>query len=95
LTTVLPADRFTVIGVNNTSSVLWLVNYSTMRGISFPFIFDDKSPIFNKYQVGGSYGNSPPTYVLIDTKGVVKFRSDNRFNLTDSLASMIRGLLPP
>jgi alkyl hydroperoxide reductase subunit AhpC len=74
--------------------MLWLINYRNLRGITYPLIFDDKSPIFKKYEVGGSFGNNPPTYVLIDTKGIVKFRSDNRFNLTDSLATMIRALLP-
>jgi peroxiredoxin len=82
-----------VIGVNNTSSTIWLVNYRNQRGISFPFIFDDKSKIFNQYEVGGAYGNNPPTYVLVDTKGIVKFRSDNKYKQTDSLAVKIQSLL--
>lgn len=82
-----------MIGVNNTSSTIWLVNYRNQRGISFPFIFDDKSQIFKQYEVGGSYGNNPPTYVLIDGKGVVRFRTDNRFGQTDSLAAKVTQLL--
>jgi peroxiredoxin len=79
--------------VNNTSSVSWLKSYRAQYGITFPLIFDQQSPLFNLYQVGGSFGNTPPTYVIIDTAGVVRYRFDAKFNRFEEIKSDIQGLL--
>lgn len=83
----------TMLAVNNTSSVTWLKNYRGQYGISYPFVYDEKSELFNLYQVGGLYGNNPPTYVIIDKAGVVRFRSDNQFNRFEEIKGIIEGFL--
>ena len=82
-----------MLAVNNTASVVWLKNYRVQYGISYPFVYDQKSEIFNIYQVGGSYGNDPPTYVIIDKAGVVRFRLDKQYNRFDELRSIIDSLV--
>ena len=83
----------TVIGVNNTSSVSWLKNYRGQAGISYPFVFDQQSDFFRLYQVGGSYGNVPPSYIIIDKSGIVKYRVDREYNRVQEMKTVIEGLL--
>jgi len=83
----------TVIGVNNTSSIAWLKNYRGQTAIAYPFVFDQKGDLFGLYQVGGSYGNLPPTYIIIDKSGIVKYRVDKEFNRFQEMKAVIDGLL--
>ena len=89
----LPQESIAILAVNNTSSVTWLLNYSNQRGIGYPFIYDEYSSLFNSYQVGPSFGNTPPTYVIIDQQGVVQYRIDDRFNQYFEIKSKIEELL--
>ena len=86
-------DRVAVVGVNNTSSVVWLKNYRGQTAISYPFVFDQQSDLFRLYQVGGSYGNLPPTYIIIDKNGIVKYRKDFEYNRFQEMKSVIEELL--
>ncbi|MBM3302819.1 MAG: hypothetical protein FJY85_23085, partial [Deltaproteobacteria bacterium] len=61
--------------------------------ISFPLIYDDKSTMFSLYQVGSSFGNIPPTYVIIDTSGLVRYRIDDKFDRIEEMSNKIRELL--
>ncbi len=83
----------TVIGLNNTSSVAWLKNYRGQTAISYPFVFDQKGDLFGLYQVGGSFGNLPPTYIIVDKAGIVKYRIDKEYNRFQDMKSVIEGLL--
>ena len=56
-------------------------------------IFDATSKIFQSYQVGPQYGNTPPTYIIIDPKGVVRYRVDDKFNRTPEIVAAIRSVL--
>ena len=82
-----------IAAVNNTASESWLNSYRGQTGISYPMIFDTTSKIFQSYQVGPQYGNTPPTYVIIDPKGVVRYRVDNTFNRTPEIIETIRRVL--
>lgn len=82
-----------MFAINNTSSVLWLKNYRGQYGISYPFVYDQKSDLFNLYQVGGSFGNDPPTYVIIDKAGVVRLRLDKQYNRFNEIRSFIDSLV--
>jgi len=86
-------DSLLVVGINKSSSVSWLKTYSSMYGISYPFIFNQNGNLFNSYQVGSAYGNIPPTYIIIDTKGIVKYRTDDKFNRTNEMYEEIKSLL--
>lgn len=86
-------DSLSVLAVNNTSSVTWLDNYRRQRGISYSFTFDTNSALFNLYQVGASYGNYPPTYIIIDQNGIVRYRIDKEYNHFDEMKKTIQDLL--
>ena len=82
-----------IAAVNNTASESWLNSYRGQIGITYPMIFDATSKIFQSYQVGPQYGNTPPTYIIIDPKGVVRYRADNKFNRTAEIVAAIRSVL--
>jgi peroxiredoxin len=86
-------NQVSVVGVNYSSSVAWLKNYRGQKGISYPFVFDPQTDLFRLYQVGSPYGNIPPTYIIIDTAGVVKYRTDNQYNRFQEMKTTIEGLL--
>ena len=86
-------DSLIIAAVNNTSSVSWLNNYRGQTGITYPLIYDSTSQIFRAYQVGSQFGNVPPTYVIIDTKGIVQYRTDDKFNRTAEITEKVRALL--
>jgi peroxiredoxin len=88
------ADQLTIIGINKSSSVSWLQMYRAQKGISYPCIYDAHGDIFKQYQVGPSYGNIPPSYFIIDTTGIVRYRIDNTLNRFNEMIGTIRGLLP-
>lgn len=69
------------------------MNYSIGRGITYPFVFDEESSLFDSYQVGPQFGNTPPTYVIIDQQGIVQYRTDDRFNRYDEMKDKIEELL--
>lgn len=81
------------MAVNYSSSVTWLKNYRGEKGISYSFVFDPQTDLFRLYQVGSSYGNYPPTYIIIDTAGVVRYRADNQYNRFQEMKTKIEGLL--
>jgi len=87
------ANQLTVAGINQSSSASWLSNYASQRGISFPFVFDSQGKMHQDYQVGTSYGNAPPTFVIIDQQGVVRYRIDDKFNRADEMRELIQNLL--
>ena len=56
-----------------------LVWYRQQFDAQYPMIFDPGSRVFNLY----GYGQSYPTYVVIDAKGIVRFRTDLAISATD------------
>jgi peroxiredoxin len=93
LSAAFPVDKLTIIGINSSSSKSWLLTYRGQYGISYPLVFDDQSKLFSAYQVGPTFGNIPPSYVLIDTKGVVRFRTDDKFDQTEAISKKVSELL--
>jgi peroxiredoxin len=95
--TSFPRESLSVLGVNNTSSKTWLRTYRTQSGVAFPLVYDDSSALFHTYQVGAAFGNQPPTFIIVDGKGVVRYRIDNVFKHTEEIWNKIRELLsnPP
>ena len=86
-------DSVAVVGINKSASVAWLKSYSGQRAIGYPLIYDADGSLFNLYQVGETYGNTPPTFVIIDTKGIVRYRIDDTFNKAAEMAAKVRELL--
>ena len=86
-------DSVAVLGINSSASVAWLRNYGSQKAISYPLIFDENNSIFTLYEVGGSFGNNPPTFIIIDTKGAIRYRIDDTFNKTPEMSAKIRELL--
>ena len=81
-------NEIAIIAVNNSASVQWLANYRGMYAISYPFVYD--SNLFNLFQVGSSFGNFPPTYIIIDQDRIVKYRTDD---VTDKIEDMKNKIL--
>lgn len=86
-------DDISVIAIENLSSIEWLRNYVEGRGITYPFIFDEESDIFNTYQVGSQFGNTPPTFIIIDKEGIIRYRTDNEYDTIWDMKSKIEELL--
>ena len=80
------------MAINFTTTITWLKNYVAERGLSYPFILDDGC-IKTLYQVGASYGNIPPTYLIIDQQGTVRYRTDDMLNQFDNMKTKIQELL--
>ena len=85
-------DQLTIIAVNNTSSVTWLRNYRAQTGISYLFVYDQTSNLNRLYEVGSTFGNNPPSYLIIDKGGIVRYRVDQKYNRFDEMKAMIEGL---
>jgi len=88
-----PPDALRVIAVNNTASAQWLKDYATSRSITYPFVYDEGDALFESYQVGENYGNTPPTYLIIDKKGNVRYRTDNLYNQFDEMKILVGELI--
>lgn len=82
-----------ILAICNTVDDTWLNDYKAQAGIFYPFIYDAESRIFNDYQVGGTYGNYPPTYLIVDQNGVVQYRIDSIFDRIDEMKTTIMSLL--
>jgi len=87
------ASQLTIAGINQSSSASWLTNYASQRGISYPFVYDSQGKMHKDYQVGTSYGNAPPTFIIIDQQGVVRYRIDDKFNKAEEMRAFIQNLL--
>ncbi len=86
-------DSLVIAAINNTSSVSWLNTYRGQQGITYPLVYDSTSKVFQAYQVGPQYGNAPPTYIIIDPKGVIQYRTDDKFNRTAEIIEKVRSVL--
>jgi len=88
-----PQEDIAVIAIENLSSVNWLRNYAQGRGITYPFIFDENNDIFDSFQIGSEFGNTPPTFIIIDREGIIQYRTDNEFDTIWDIKSKIEELL--
>jgi peroxiredoxin len=77
--TQIPQDSLTIVAINASSSKAWLKNYAGERGISYPLVFDAQGKMYKDYEVGAAYGNTPPTFIIIDPQGVIRYRIDDQF----------------
>jgi peroxiredoxin len=93
LSSAFPSSKLTIVGINSSSSGTWLRTYGGQYGISYPLVFDEQNKLFTAFQVGPTYGNIPPTYVLIDTKGIVRLRTDDRFDQAEIISTKVTELL--
>ena len=82
-----------IVGICNTTTAAWLLNYRAQKGIAFPMIDDEGSGLFVLYRVGSIYGKLPPTYLIIDQGGVVRYRIDDQFGKFDEMIATIQSLL--
>jgi hypothetical protein len=75
------------------SSTGWVRNYRSSKGLGYPMVFDSTGRVSSLYRSGIAHGNNPPTYILIDKKGIVRFRSDGVFNKVLQISDSITVLL--
>lgn len=85
--------KFSLIAFENLSSTAWLKSYRPTKGITYPVVFDSTGGTFSTYKVGISFGNPPPSYLLIDKKGIVRYRTDAQYNVTGVIDTKISELL--
>ena len=86
-------DSVAIIAFEDKSSIAWLENYVSSRGITYPFVYDPDATVFDLYQVGNAYGNIHPSYIIIDQEGVVRFRIDTEFDRFADMKNKIEELL--
>jgi peroxiredoxin len=86
-------DLLFVCGLNNTTTKQWLQNLRSKTGVSFPLICDSESKVFNSYQVGAQFANDPPTYIIIDKKGIVRYRTDDVTKKINEMKKIIQELI--
>ena len=86
-------DDLAIIAFNADASISWLQNFVASRGLTYPFVFDEGGPVFNLYQIGSFFGNIPPTYIIIDQDGVVRYRTDNEYDTFDAMHEKIETLI--
>jgi hypothetical protein len=86
-------DLLTIWAIENRASEDWLINYANQMGITYPFIFDASSEIFDTYQVGLSFGTIPPNYFILDQNGIVQYRIDGIFDRFEEMKAKIEELL--
>jgi hypothetical protein len=86
-----------MIAFENLASTAWLRAYRPSKGIMYPMAFDSTGQVFSPYRAGALYGNTVPCLILVDKRGIVRFRSDNQFNMVLVLSDKITELLsePP
>lgn len=88
-----PEDSVAIIAFENKSSISWLQDYANSRAITYPLVYDPVSEVFDLYQVGHTYGNVHPSYIIIDQEGVVQFRIDTEFERFSDMKDKIEELL--
>lgn len=86
-------DSLKILAVNVTSSSVWLQNYANQRGITCSMVYDNQGVLTKDYEVGAAYGNTPPTFIIIDPQGIIRYRIDNQFNKAQEMLNTIRLLL--
>jgi len=82
-----------MIAFETMSSTAWLKSYRPSKGISYPMAFDSTKQVSSLYRVGPAYGNVVPTLILLDKKGIVRFRTDGQFNQVVPLSNKITELI--
>jgi len=83
-------DSLTILAVNASSSATWLKNYASEKGISYSLVYDGKGVLYQAYEVGATYGNTPPTFIIIDRQGIIRYRIDDQFNRESEMRDTIR-----
>ncbi len=86
-------DSLSIAGICNTATPAWLLGYRTQMGVTFPLISQGAGALFAKYRVGALYGASPPSYFIIDRRGIIQFRIDDQFGRFEDMINTIRTLL--
>jgi hypothetical protein len=86
-------SKFALLASENSSSTSWLRTYRSSKGITYPMAFDSTGSAFGAFQVGASFGNAPPTYLLIDKSGIVRYRSDGVYYLAGVISAKITDLI--
>jgi peroxiredoxin len=89
------SEQLTVAAINQTSSVSWLDDYAKFNGIFYPFVFDGQGKMHKDYEVGPGYTTDPPTYIIIDQQGIVRYRTDGKpaLNKAEEMRNFIQGLI--
>ncbi len=82
-----------IAAINQSSSVNWLSNYASSKAIGYPFVYDNGGAVHKDYQVGAVYGNTPPTFIIVDQWGTIRYRIDDQFNKAAEMATFIQGLI--
>lgn len=86
----IPKDSLTILAVNASSSSAWLQNYAGQMGIAYSLVYDVKGVLYKDYEVGTAYGNIPPTFIIIDRQGVIRYRIDDQFNRASEIRDTVR-----
>jgi alkyl hydroperoxide reductase subunit AhpC len=82
-----------MIAFETISSTAWVRSYRPSKGITYPMAFDSTKQVSALYRVGAAYGNIVPSLLLVDKKGLVRFRTDGKFNQVVPLSDKITELL--
>jgi peroxiredoxin len=86
----IPKDSLTILAVNASSSSAELQNYAGQRGITYSLVYDGKGVLYKDYEVGAAYGNTPPTFIIIDRQAIIRYRIDDQFNKALEMKDTIR-----
>jgi hypothetical protein len=69
-------SEFIAVGINNSTTPDWLINYSLSQQVSFPLI-PNSSSIHTAYRVGYlDFGTTQPVSIIIDPYGKIVYRKD-------------------
>ena len=86
------SSKFALIAFGHGASSTQLRTDMYLSQLTYPMVCDSASQAFTTFKVGVS-GNNPPTYVLVDKKEVVRYRSDGHQGITNEIKTNVMALL--
>ncbi len=85
--------RLKVLAFFVQSDIDLLKQYAGSHGITFPIDYDQQDNYFNLFQVGAVYSNIPPTWIIVDKKGIIQYRADTAYGKAAEMKAKIVELL--
>ena len=70
-----------------------LRDYVSRQGINYPMVFDQSGEYFELYQAGSSHGTKMPVYIIIDKRGIIRYRYNGEFDKIVDISEEIEELI--
>jgi len=87
-----PDSLVAVCSINMDATLDWILTYRQQYNLHIPLLHH-AGAAFQRYRIGGQFGAWPPAHIIIDKRGVIRWRSIGTFSIAMQDAARMVGEL--